>query len=646
MAVRADLGGKYMTRLSRFMMAPLLGALLSTTALAQGTMTDVGTPRNETLIVQTFDGKVANPDAQNPFISYAIWRGFRELGWSSLWEMDTATGKSYTELAAEMPEVLNDEHTKFRVKLREGVYWSDGVEFTTADLDYTLDATFKDRDKLTRVSQVASLIKSWEVIDDYTIEFETTEPSYDFETAMGVYSWGARFVPVPKHIFEPLGDDVITFNNAPAVTLGPYKIKEYDPNGFWQLWELRDDWERSGWGNLGEPKAKYVLYKDFGAEETRTLAFVQNQYDIDTFMSPDSIQAAKARNPNIQTFSDSLPYHDMNDACSWALYMNQHQAPYDLEEARWAMALSLDLKQVGITALSGQFKVAALPIADTPVTGPIFYEPSADFLSNLTLSDGYKPFDPNFGADLVAALKEQGMPESELPSADNIAASFGGGWWKHDTAEAEKLFASVGMTKGDDGFYMMPDGTPWEITLTTPGDWNKNMQRLGFSIADSWKKAGINVSVQQVDSGEFGATRTTNSKMEVMLDWANTCVYNANWRNSWGVFKADNVKDANSDEALNGNWMRVTDPEIFDIVEESASLETTSPEYIANGLEIAHKLTTTMQAINLMGIPTTVPTNSTYWTNYSKQDNFYAAPYTWWSSFKKTLVNIEPTGKE
>ena len=60
---------------------------------------------------------------------------------------------------------------------------------------------------------------------------------------------------------------------------------------------------------------------------------------------------------------------------------------------------------------------------------------------------------------------------------------------------------------------------------------------------------------------------------------------------------------------------------------------------------IAQKLTASMQAINLMSIPTTVPTNSTYWTNYSKQDNFYAAPYTWWSSFKKTLVNIEPTGK-
>ena len=91
----------------------------------------------ETLIVQTFDGRVANPAAQNPLNSYAIWRGFRELGWGYLWEMDTATGESYPELADGFPEVLNDEHTQFRVKIRPGIYWSDGVEFTVDDIIYT-----------------------------------------------------------------------------------------------------------------------------------------------------------------------------------------------------------------------------------------------------------------------------------------------------------------------------------------------------------------------------------------------------------------------------------------------------------------------------------------------------------------------------
>jgi peptide/nickel transport system substrate-binding protein len=147
-----------MVRLGRYVLAPLAGLLLAGATYAQE-MTDVGTPRNETLIVQTFDGKSANPDVQNPLNQYAIWRGFRELGWSFLWEMDTATGQSYPELAAGPVEVLNPEHTKFRVKIRPGVFWSDGVEFTVDDLIYTLDTSFKYKDKLTFVARTTNYVK-------------------------------------------------------------------------------------------------------------------------------------------------------------------------------------------------------------------------------------------------------------------------------------------------------------------------------------------------------------------------------------------------------------------------------------------------------------------------------------------------------
>lgn len=638
-----------MVRICRPLLASVFGVLLlgaaNTASLGQ-TMTDVGTPRHETLVVQTFDGKSSNPDAQNPLQFYAIWRGFRELGWSYLWEMDTATGQSYPELADGFAEVLNDEHTQFRVKLREGVYWSDGVEFTTDDVIYTLDTSMKYKDQLPWMSLITSYVKSWKAIDKYTFEVETQNPAYDFQTIMGVYSWASRFVPVPKHIFEPLGEGVLTFNNAPPVTLGPYTVKESDPNGFWILWERREDWPRSGWGNLGEPKPKYVLYKDFGAEETRTLAFVQNQYDVDTFMSPDSIQAAKARNPAIETFSPTLPYNDMSDACSWGVMFNQQKEPFNKPEVRWALALSLNLQQVGISSLSGQFKAAAIPIADTPITRPIFYKPLESFLNELTLPDGYKPYNPNFGAELVEALKQQGIPESELPSGDAISESFGGGWWKFDLEQAEKLMASAGMTKGADGFYTAPDGSPWVFEFAFPGDWNKVMQRIGFSIADSWRKAGFNVTARQVDNGEFETTNNTNSRLDTLLSWYSTCVYNSNWLGSWSSMTESNVKPADSAEPITGNHLRVTDPAIFDLVKASLSLETTSEPFIENGRQIASKLVETMQDITMMNVPTTIPTNSTYWTNYPKQQNFYAAPYTWWSSFKKTIVNIQPTGKQ
>src|ERR1700750_2352346 len=93
-----------------------------------------------------------------------------------------------------------------------------------------------------------------------------------------------------------------------------------------------------------------------------------------------------------------------------APHTNKQSPPFNKPEVRWALALSLDLQTVGITAVSGQFKPAALPIADTPITNPVFYKPLDDFLNNLTLSDGYKPFDSNFGQALVDKLKAQGTP--------------------------------------------------------------------------------------------------------------------------------------------------------------------------------------------------------------------------------------------
>jgi peptide/nickel transport system substrate-binding protein len=338
----------------------------------------------------------------------------------------------------------------------------------------------------------------------------------------------------------------------------------------------------------------------------------------------------------------------MNDACGWGVYFNLQKAPYDIKELRWALALSLDLQQVGINALNGQFKSTALPVADTPVTRPIFHEPLRDFLKNLTLEDGYKPFDTSFNQELVKVLAEQGVDPEKLPEGDGIVDAFGFGWWKHDPAEAEKLLASVGITKGSDGFYALPDGSPMVLEFVYPADWNKILQRLGFSIADSWRQAGFNINARQVDNGEFNTYMRTNARFQMTIAWNQQCVFNANWRNNWRQWSPEFVLPADStdaDQRLDGNYVRITDPRIFDLVAAGASVPTSDPKMAELGRDIQEIVVEEMYMLPLMSIPTTIPTNSTYWTNYTKADNFYALPYSWWSSLKKTVVNIEPTGK-
>ncbi len=626
---------------------PTQGAAVTPASGGASAVTEVGTPRNETLIVQTFDGKTDNPSNMNPLsASYSIWRGFRELGWGYLWEMDTATGKSYPELAADLPKVLDDQHTQFQVSLKPGIYWSDGVELTADDVIYTLDTYFAGKGKLTYfgVPTITSYVKSYKKVDNYTLEIDTTHPAYDFVTTLGVYTWGSPFNIVPKHIFEK-ETDLAAFKNTNPVTLGAYTIKSFDPNGQWHLWQRRDDWQRSATGSLGEPAAKYVFYKNFGDEQTRTLAFIKNEYDVDTFMSPDSIAAAQKQNARIATFSKTLPFHDMGDACSYGIIMNQQKAPLDSPNVRWALALSLDLQSVGINAMNGQFRASSEPMPDTQITRQAYFEPMQQWLTDLKLSDGYQPYNPKFGAEMVSKLTDMGMDESTLPKGADVSTSFGLGWWKADPTEAQKLMASAGYTKGADGFYAGPDGTTWQVELVIPSDWNKVMQRVGFSIADAWTKAGFKVNARQVDNGEFTKVQNTNALLTTMVNWSTSCVFNTNYLNSWRSFQKENVKDPNSNDAITGNADRITDQKVFDLITRASSMNQSTPEFVDTGRQIIQEMIQNMEYINMMNIPTTIPTNGTYWTNFPKADNAYAVPYTWWSSFKKILVNIKPAGQ-
>lgn len=611
-----------------------------------GAMTDVGTPRSETVVVQTFDRQSANPDQHNMLMNYDVWRGVRELCMGYLWETNTGTGESTPEVAAEMPEVLNDEYTHFRIKLRDDLVWSDGVPFTADDVIYTLDTMFEYQDKLTNSNVIAitGYVKSYEKIDDYTFEVKTNAPAYDLTIFLGVETWASRLTIVPKHVFEK-EEDVSQFRNSYPVCLGPYTLKEFDPSGYWALWERREDWKNSSWGWQGEPKAKYVLYKDFGTEDKRVLAFTQNLYDVDTFMSPDSIKAAQANSEYVKTWNPMMPYHNMDDACQYGLLINNLKEPYNIPEVRWALALALDLKSVGINALSGEFKASALPMVDTPILQPLYYEPNMDFLRELTLSDGYKPFDENFAADLSAKMKEMGadnVPETEKDQK----AGFGLGWWKYDTEEAAKLLTGAGFTKGSDGFWLKPDGSVWEINFIIPGDWNNVMQRTGFSIADSWTKFGLKVNTKQLDNAGWETAANTNAQLEVLFNWTPFCTFVPNVSNAYRYLTSEYIQDANSNDRIQGNQIRFATEEMDALIKTMTSVDPTTEEYRQSVLKIQRIIVENMAYLSIMNIPTTIPTNDYYWTNWPKQDNYYSEPYSWWSSFKQILLNIEPTGKK
>ena len=261
--------------------AAMSGTVLSSAiapALAQD-MTDVGTPRNETLIVDMLNARVGNPTNMNPYQQgVTINHGYHQIASALLWDIDTAKGTQIPDLAAAMPEALDETFTAFRVPLREGLTWSDGQPFTADDVVFTAEM-IRDTPALAYSAAFTGVIESVTKVDDHTVEIRTTRPTPRLSVVLGSVIYGNPFHVVPKHIWE--GQDPATFANYPPVTISAYKFRENDPNGSWFLWEKREDWQNSDVGQMiGEPEPEFELFRSYVTEARRLLAMAANDMYI------------------------------------------------------------------------------------------------------------------------------------------------------------------------------------------------------------------------------------------------------------------------------------------------------------------------------------------------------------------------------
>ena len=119
--------------------------------------------------------------------------------------------------AAESYEVL-DGGKLLRFKLREDIYWSDGVQLTADDVEFTYRVTI-DPKTPTAYAGNFKLVKSFTKTGKFS--FEVT---YDRPFAKALVSWATDILP--KHILE--GENLLdTKYSRQPVGAGPYMLKEW-----------------------------------------------------------------------------------------------------------------------------------------------------------------------------------------------------------------------------------------------------------------------------------------------------------------------------------------------------------------------------------------------------------------------------------
>jgi peptide/nickel transport system substrate-binding protein len=609
-----------------------------------------GVLRHETLILENPTGRCENPDNFNRWApgmtTYST--GLQQLALDTLWYIDPDAGISTpwdNSLAVTKP-IYNKDFTRMTAKLRKGIYWSDGVEFTADDVVYTVETCMAHPGVLAYGANFEVFVDKVYKTDDYTVVFELKKPNSRFHGLFTV-RWSACFI-MPKHIFEKV-EDPVAFNFNPPVSLGPYVLKDYDKTGNWFLWERREDWQRTSLARFGMPQPKYALYINPGPSDKRVMAQIKHDLDVIHDIAPEGMITLAKKNPTSKGWFKGFPWAHPDPTLP-ALILNNERYPLNIKDVRWALTLLIDIVDVSLASYKGAATISAIAVPPTGGYLSWYFDSMEEWLGDFTLDidiDG-KPFHPYDSSATLRiaerARKDLGDIGNQVPTDPaEIKKALGYGWWKHAPDVAEKLLLRNGFTRDKAGKWLLPDGKPWKITLAVEGPARPIMTRGGTMIAEQWRKFGIDAkpvvikllwqSMSYGDGDAFMAWCIETWGGHPDLFW---------FLESW---HSDYYKPS-GEPVVFKNPMRFKNAELDSIIEGIQRLDFDDPKCLELGLEYVKVCVEEMPLIPLMSYNVFTVCDEYYWEGFPTFENPYTNPVPNWANSKYMFTMIRPKAVE
>jgi peptide/nickel transport system substrate-binding protein len=366
--------------MKRFTLKPLVCAIalgtlaFSGTALAQKKPLRVGMTLSD---IPTTTGQPNGGGEGNRMTGITLYDGMIN------WKLDDAKGPStlVPGLATEW-NVDPKDPTRWIFKLRKGVKFHDGSDFTADAVVWNLDKLYKKEVPQYDARQAAQVIgrvlslKGWRKIDDYTVELTTytADSTFPYQVSYVYYSSPAQF--------EKLGRDWNKFAVQPSGT-GPFKLDKLVPRERIEM--VRNP---GYWDPKRIPKTERLILLPIPEATTRASALLSGQVDFIEVPPPDFVPRLKAQ--GFVVTSNIYPHY-------WPYYMSFREgSPW--RDLRVRKAVNLAIDRDGIVKLLGGLAEPAKGIVDesSPWFGkPQFkvkYDPAT--AKKLLAEAGYGPSKP------------------------------------------------------------------------------------------------------------------------------------------------------------------------------------------------------------------------------------------------------------
>jgi peptide/nickel transport system substrate-binding protein len=206
-------------------------------------------------------------------------------------------------------EQLDDKTIEY--KLRQGVKFHDGTEFTAEDVKATFE--YASQPDKASFGWFPGVVKG-KVIDKYTVQLSTETPS-------GSLWFSAAFIP----ILAKKDIDAHTLAEKPNGT-GPFKLSKQE--GDTTILERNDTYWK------GQPQLKYINWKYVPDSSTRLLSLKAGEADVIDRLEPEQAK-------NLESTGNITVQKVLTPESKWLIFRNS--GPFkDNEKLRQAIAYAID----------------------------------------------------------------------------------------------------------------------------------------------------------------------------------------------------------------------------------------------------------------------------------------------------------------